>query len=105
MRQDPSIMEHYLDRVDRLRARLVEIGCTVNPTPTYVISIPVGSRDTAVKVRTDFLRRGYLVPMFGYPAVKKNEAVIRLMMNNRISDADLEGFIDTLAELKKTHGF
>ncbi|MDT3443240.1 MULTISPECIES: aminotransferase class I/II-fold pyridoxal phosphate-dependent enzyme [unclassified Pseudofrankia] len=105
MRQDPSVMERYLDRVDQLRARLLGIGCLINPTPTYVTSILVGVRDLALRVRADFLDRGYLVPMFGYPAVKKDGAVIRLMMNDRLSDEDVDGFVDTLAELKRKHGF
>lgn len=105
MRHDPSVMERYLDRVDRLRERLLGIGCTINTTPTYVTSILVGSNHTAVSVRNDFLDRGYLVPMFGYPAVTKNRAVIRLLMNNRLSDEHMDGFVDTLAELKRKHGF
>ncbi|MFD3458895.1 aminotransferase class I/II-fold pyridoxal phosphate-dependent enzyme [Nocardia fluminea] len=105
MRREPSIMENYLDRVDRLRERLLQIGCTINPTPTYVTSILVGANDTAVRVRQEFIDRGYLVPMFGYPAVPKDRAVIRLLMNNRISDEQLDGFIDTLAELREKYGF
>ena len=105
MRQDPSVMERYLDRVDGLRARLLEIGVTINPTPTYVTSIAIGSRDVGLRVRQEFLDRGYLVPMFGYPAVKKDAAVIRLLMNDRIADEDLNGFVDTLAELKRRYGF
>lgn len=105
MRADPSVMERYLDRVDQLRARLVDIGCTINPTPTYITSIAVGSARTALRVREDFLNRGYLVPMFGYPAVKKNRAVFRLLMNNRLTDEHLDGFVDTLAELKRKHQF
>jgi 5-aminolevulinate synthase/8-amino-7-oxononanoate synthase len=105
MRQDPSVMERYLDRIDRLRAQLLAIGCTINATPSYVTSISVGSNQTAVHVRRDFLDRGYLVPMFVYPAVKKNESAIRLMVNNRLSDEHLDGFVDTLAELKQKYGF
>ncbi|MBL7493799.1 pyridoxal phosphate-dependent aminotransferase family protein [Frankia sp. AgB1.9] len=105
MRADPSVMERYLDRVDGLRARLLEIGCAINPTPTYVTSIAIGSRDVGLRVRQEFLDRGYLVPMFGYPAVKKDAAVIRLLMNDRIADKDLNGFVDTLAELRRRYVF
>ncbi|CAI7973572.1 5-aminolevulinate synthase [Frankia sp. Hr75.2] len=105
MRRDPSVMERYLDRIDRLRGRLAAIGCSINPTPTFVTSIAVGSNETAVRVRRDFLERGYLVPMFVYPAVRKNEAVIRLLVNDRLSDEQLDGFVDTLAELRTIHGF
>lgn len=105
MREDPSVMERYLDRVDQLRARLIDIGCTINPTPTYITSIAVGSARTALRAREDFLDRGYLLPVFGYPAVRKNHAVIRLLMNNRLTDEQLDGFVETLAELKRKYGF
>jgi 8-amino-7-oxononanoate synthase len=105
MLQDPSVMGGYLDRIDRMRERLIAIGCVINETPTYVTSISVGSDDIAVRVRQDFLDRGYLVPMFRYPAVKKNRAVIRLLLNNRLSEDHLEGFIGTLSELKQKYGF
>lgn len=105
MRRDPSVMERYLDRIDRLRERLLAIGCTINPTPTYVTSILVGANETAVAVRSEFIERGYLVPMFGYPAVAKNKAVIRLLMNNRLAAEHVDGFVDTLAELKEKYGF
>jgi 8-amino-7-oxononanoate synthase len=105
MRADPSIMERYLDRIDRLRARLLAIGCTINPTPTYVTSIAMGSTEVARRVRQDFLDRGYLIPMFGFPAVKKNAPVIRLLLNDRLSDEHVGDFVDTLADLKRRHGF
>ncbi|WP_019926204.1 pyridoxal phosphate-dependent aminotransferase family protein [Nocardia sp. BMG111209] len=105
MRRDPSIMANYLDRIDRLRERLLRIGCTINPTPTYVTSILVGPNDIAVNVRQEFIDRGYLVPMFGYPAVPKGRAVIRLLLNNRITDEQLDGFLDTLAELREKYRF
>jgi 8-amino-7-oxononanoate synthase len=105
MLSEPQIMEDYLDRVDRLRRQLAGIGATVSPTPTYITSILIGQHDLAIRVRDEFFERGYLVPVFGYPAVKKQQAVIRLMMNNRLSDEHLDGFVATLAELKQKYGF
>ncbi|WP_082772233.1 aminotransferase class I/II-fold pyridoxal phosphate-dependent enzyme [Actinoplanes sp. TFC3] len=105
MLADPSIADDYLNRVDRLRAQLLEIGCTINQTPSYITSIRIGSDRTAAQVREDFLRLGFLVPVFRYPAVPRNKAVIRIMMNNRLSDEDLQSFVDAVAELKRRYGF
>jgi 5-aminolevulinate synthase/8-amino-7-oxononanoate synthase len=102
---EPQIMEDYLDRVDRLRQQLVGIGATISPTPTYITSILIGDHEVAVRVRDECFERGYLVPVFGYPAVKKNNAVIRLMVNNRLSDEDLDGFVAVLAELRQRYRF
>lgn len=105
MLDEPQIIENYLDRVDRFRRQLLDIGATISPTPTYVTSILVGNHDVAKCVRDEFFERGYLVPVFAYPAVKKQRAVIRLMMNNRLSDEHLDGFVATLAQLKRKYGF
>jgi len=105
MLSEPRLMEDYLDRVDRLRRQLLGIGAAINPTPTYITSILVGDHSVAVRVRDEFFARGYLVPMFGYPAVKKNRAVIRLMVNNRLSDEHLDGFVAALAQLKQKYRF
>ena len=102
---NPRIMADYLDRVDRFRQQLVGIGVTVSPTPSYITSILIGKNPVAVAVRDEFLERGYLVPMFAYPAVKRNQAVIRLMLNNRLTDEHLDGFVATLADLKQKYGF
>lgn len=105
MRNDPSIADRYLDRVDAVRADLTAIGCMINPTPTYVTSVALGSDRTAITVREEFLRRGYLVPVFRYPAVRRNRAVLRLLINDRLSDTDLAAFVETLGELKHEYGF
>ena len=51
------------------------------------------------------LRRGFLVPVIRYPAVKRNEAVLRLMLYGRHTDAQVDGFVQTLAEVKSEYGF
>ena len=105
MTADRSAISRYLDRVDALRAQLTAIGCVISPTPTYVTSIHVGADEIAETLRLQFAERGYLVPVFRYPAVKKNNAVIRLLLNDRLSQDHLDGFVETLAELKREHGF
>ncbi|RJQ81298.1 aminotransferase class I/II-fold pyridoxal phosphate-dependent enzyme [Amycolatopsis panacis] len=105
MLQNPTVINDYLDRVDWLRTQLTRIGCTINATPSYVTSIVIGSDEVAAQLRVDFAERGYLVPIFRYPAMKKNHAVIRLLLNARSSREHLDGFIETLAELKRKYGF
>lgn len=42
---------------------------TTHPTPSYIISVPAGDDVTAVELKESFLARGYLVPVFFFPAV------------------------------------
>lgn len=105
MLEDPTVIGNYLDRVDLLRSKLTSIGCTINSTPTYVTSIAIGSDEIAAQLRLDFADSGYLVPIFRYPAVKKNNAVIRLLLNARLTSVHVDGFVDTLASLRNKYGF
>ena len=105
MIDDPQIMGRYLDRVDSFRARLTQTGCVINETPSYITSITIGSDEIAKHLRKEFIKLGFLVPVFRYPAVKKNRAVIRLLLNARISQEQEESFIDTLVNLKKKYDF
>lgn len=105
MLAQPSVMERYLDRVDDLRDQLVRSGATIGPVPTHIVSIHVGADDIAARVRADFLERGYLVPVFRYPAVPRDRSLIRLMLNDRLSPAQVEGFVETLGDLRRIHGF
>lgn len=105
LRGDHSIVDEYLARVEKFRASLEGLGCTLSPTPTYIISVLIGHDDTAERVRREFIRRGFLVPVIRYPAVKRNEAVMRLMLYGRHTDAQVDGFVQTLAEVKSEYGF
>jgi 5-aminolevulinate synthase/8-amino-7-oxononanoate synthase len=102
---DPQLVAGYLDRVAAFRSRLADIGCTLNPTPSYITSILIGDDDLAEQVRRDFLASGFLVPVFRYPAVSRGKAVIRLILNARHPPAAVDGFVDTLAGLKRRYGF
>ncbi|MEZ0093526.1 aminotransferase class I/II-fold pyridoxal phosphate-dependent enzyme [Streptacidiphilus sp. EB129] len=102
---DHSVVDGYLARVADFRRRLEQTGCTVSPTRTYVISVFIGKGETAEQVRQEFIERGYLVPVFRYPAVKKGESVMRLMLNARHTEEQVDGFVQTLAEVRREYGF
>ncbi|MCK2243990.1 MULTISPECIES: aminotransferase class I/II-fold pyridoxal phosphate-dependent enzyme [unclassified Crossiella] len=102
---DPSIVDNYLARVERFRARLTEIGAPPFETPSYITSVLIGKDETADLVKDAFIEKGFLIPMFMFPAVKRNQAVMRLIINNDHTEEQLEYFLSTLAELKAKHDF
>lgn len=102
---DHSIVDGYLAQVAKFRTGLEEIGCTISPTPTYIISVFIGHDSTAERVRQEFINRGFLIPVIRYPAVKRNEAVMRLMPYGRHTGEQVDNFLQTLAEVKSEYGF
>ncbi|WP_279106865.1 aminotransferase class I/II-fold pyridoxal phosphate-dependent enzyme [Gordonia paraffinivorans] len=105
LENDRGIVNRYLDRAAQFRQSLIDLGCTLNPTPTYITSVHIGRDDVAEAARQEFLQRGYLVPVFRYPAVKVGQAGLRLMLNANHSDAHIEQFLDVMADVRNRFGF
>ncbi|MFI6387282.1 aminotransferase class I/II-fold pyridoxal phosphate-dependent enzyme [Nonomuraea sp. NPDC050547] len=102
---DPEIVDSYLAKVTAFRRRLADIGCETSETSTYIVSVPVNDDDIAVELRQAFLDHGYLVPVFVYPAVKRNKALLRLIISDGHTEDQLDGFLSTLATLKEQFRF
>lgn len=99
--RDHGIVDDYLERVARFQRRLVDMGSPPVPTGTYITSVPVGDDEKANALRERFLERGYLVPMFSYPAVPRNKATMRLLLHANHSEEQIDAFLDTLTELTR----
>jgi 8-amino-7-oxononanoate synthase len=48
---------------------------------------------------------GYCVPIFRYPAVERDLAVIRLILNARHTESDINGFLEALKKLRDRYSF
>ncbi|WP_197284930.1 aminotransferase class I/II-fold pyridoxal phosphate-dependent enzyme [Sciscionella sediminilitoris] len=105
LQEVPGIVDGYLDRVERFREQLTGIGCAPHDTGTYLLSVPVNDDEVATRLHHEFLARGYLVPVFCYPAVPHDGALLRLILNAGHSREQLDGFVETLAELKRKFRF
>ena len=101
----PEIMDNYLQRVMDLRNRLQAKGFRLSETPSYITSILIGNDEKAVHVQRAFLEHGFIVPMFRYPAVKPDHALIRILLNAQHTDEQLSRFIDVLEQLKLKYDF
>ena len=102
---NPGLIDGYLEKVRVFRAQLEAIGCQLNRTPTYMISIFLGEDQKVEPVHQEFLTRGYLAPIFHYPGVKFNEAVIRLIPNHHHTEEHLHGFVAALKDIKRQYQF
>lgn len=99
LKQDPSIMDDYLCRSLAFRQRLLDSGLQLNDTPSYITSVLIGKDSKAEQVREQLEKQGFCVPIFRYPAVKPNQALIRLILHRYHTDAEIEGFAQSLEVL------
>lgn len=105
LQNNPQIMDNYLKRCLRLRETLINSGFRLNTTPSYITSIHIGKDEVAEQVRRDLLVRGYCIPIFRYPAVKRGQALIRLMLNNQHTESDLNKFIRDIKQVQEKYKF
>jgi len=96
LHDEPAIMDGYLQKSERFRRRLLEAGLQLNETPSYITSVLLGSDSQAEKVRVMLEKQHYCVPIFRYPAVKLNQALIRLILHKDHADSEIEQFIHSL---------
>ncbi|MEV1046284.1 pyridoxal phosphate-dependent aminotransferase family protein [Streptomyces sp. NPDC049916] len=93
---DPSIVDDYLTRADRLRDDMHRLGVPTTPVSSYVLSVPIGDDDAALTMREWFVEDGYLVPVFCYPAVPRGQALLRLIPHAGHTEEQIDGFLRTL---------
>jgi 8-amino-7-oxononanoate synthase len=105
LQDNPAIMDRYLKKCADLRESLQEIGCKLNDTPSYITSVMIGEDAKAVSVWKECFDHGFIVPMFRYPAVKPNQALIRLMLNNHHTEEQIHSLLVLLKELKNRYKF
>ncbi len=105
LQDNPSIMDSYLKKCADLRKSLQEIGCKLSDTPSYITSVLIGEDVKAVAVWKECFDHGFIVPMFRYPAVKPNQALIRLMLNNHHTEEQIHSLLVLLKELKNRYEF
>ncbi|MFJ2738166.1 aminotransferase class I/II-fold pyridoxal phosphate-dependent enzyme [Streptomyces sp. NPDC087440] len=101
---DPRIVDDYLAHASRLRHQMHEAGTPTTPTDSYMLSVPIGSDAAALQMREWFVEDGYLVPVFSYPAVSRNQALLRLFPHAGHTEEQMDGFLRTLLTYRRRLG-
>lgn len=101
---DPRIVDDYLAHAARLRHQMHEAGTATTPTESYMLSVPVGDDAAALQMREWFVEDGYLVPVFSYPAVTRNQALLRLFPHAGHTEEQMDGFLRTLLTYRRRLG-
>ncbi|MER5890193.1 aminotransferase class I/II-fold pyridoxal phosphate-dependent enzyme [Streptomyces sp. NPDC001941] len=101
---DPGIVDDYLAHAARFRRQMHEAGTPTTPTDSYMLSVPIGNDAAALQMREWFAEDGYLVPVFSYPAVTRNQALLRLFPHAGHTEEQMDGFLRTLLAYRERLG-
>ncbi|HGM5492725.1 TPA: aminotransferase class I/II-fold pyridoxal phosphate-dependent enzyme [Serratia fonticola] len=99
LKQEPTLMDGYLNKSLTFRQRLLDAGLRLNDSASYITSVLIGNDSKAEQVREKLEEQGFCVPIFRYPAVKSNQALIRLILHWLHTDAEIERFAQSLEAL------
>ena len=93
---EPERRAMLLRRANALRRRLHDGGLSVEPEGSQIIPVVVGGNDDAVALAEFFSDQGFDVRAIRPPTVPAGSARLRISVNVKASDADLERFADQL---------
>ncbi|MFC0599942.1 aminotransferase class I/II-fold pyridoxal phosphate-dependent enzyme [Streptomyces palmae] len=97
---EPEIVDNYLAKVADFRQLLTDEGFQLNPTPSIMTSIDVGPESKGMAIRDAFLERGYRIPVYLFPAARRNHATMRLILNATHTDEHILGFLGLMKEFR-----
>ena len=106
------IMQAEPDRVTRLnenaaymREKLVELGFNIGHTTTPIVPIIVGADMKALTLWRELLDEGLYVNSVIYPAVARNQALLRTSYTSEHTREHLDRALEVLCKMKEKHNF
>ncbi|EHP40585.1 5-aminolevulinate synthase [Cupriavidus basilensis OR16] len=99
LQDDPSVMDDYLRRSLDFRQALLDLDLPLNEEASFITSVMIGNDSKAERVREALEEEGFCVPIFRYPAVKRNHALMRLIQHKDHTESDIQRFVGCLATL------
>jgi 8-amino-7-oxononanoate synthase len=97
---EPHRRQRLLDRAERLRNDLVELGWNVGRSASQIVPIIVGEPDLAVSLAASLRERGLFVPAIRPPTVPEGEACLRISLTFGHDDEAVARLIEALRRLR-----
>jgi 8-amino-7-oxononanoate synthase len=101
MDREPEHRIRLWENARRLSSGLDALGFVVPKTVSPIVTVFLGSEDLLHRVGGDLFERGFKVGVVSYPAVPKNQAILRMSVSARHTNEDLDRAIDALAEVDR----
>jgi 7-keto-8-aminopelargonate synthetase-like enzyme len=97
---EPEIVDGYLAKVADFRKMLLDAELPVTDTETCFSSLVIGDERKCVELFHAYLEEGIRVPPYLYPAARRGQAVLRIIINAEHTDEQLSNFIDVSTKLR-----
>ncbi len=102
--EEPEHRERLWENVEALAPRMSEIGLIASGAHSPILTAFVGTTQMLASMSAALFDSGIKCGNVDYPAVPPNEAVLRLSVNARHTQEDMDRTIDVLEKVGRAHG-
>lgn len=97
--REPEIVDDYLAKVADFRKKMLDIELPITDTETCFSSVIVGDERKCVELFGAYLQHGIRVPPYLYPAARRGQAVLRIIVNAAHTDEQIDDFLEVSKKL------
>jgi 8-amino-7-oxononanoate synthase len=105
MAKEPERVERLAYNASYMREKLVDLGFNIGHTVTPIVPIIVGNDMLALRLWRELLDAGIYVNSVIYPAVAKNQALLRTSYTSEHTQEHLDKALQILTAFKAKHNF
>ncbi len=99
MQDEPELRERLWANTRHMWQGLVDVGLRVPPLSSPIITVQVGDEALMGPLAVTLFRAGVKVGMAQYPAVPRGQSILRITVNARHTNEDLDGTLEVLGRL------
>ncbi len=99
MQDEPELRGRLWANTRHMWQGLVDVGLRVPPLSSPIITVQVGDEALMGPLAVTLFRAGVKVGMAQYPAVPRGQSILRITVNARHTNEDLDGTLEVLGRL------
>lgn len=104
MEGEPQRRRYVLETSNRVRTTLISLGFNIFGSESQIIPVGFGSREHAVSAFRMLREGGILAPAYYFPAVGKDEAMVRVNINYLHTSEDIDNLLFVLEDVGRRLG-
>jgi 8-amino-7-oxononanoate synthase len=103
MREEPEHRERLWANSQRMWNGLKALGLDIGPRPSPILTVGIGHESKQPLLAVELFRAGLKCGLARYPAVPRGHAILRLTMNARHTEEDIDRTLEIVAAVAARH--
>lgn len=104
MREEPEHRRRLWTNSQRMWRGLKDLDLNIGANPSPILTVDVGHESKQPLLAVELYRAGLKVGLARYPAVPHGHAIVRLTMNARHTENEIDRTLEVLAQIARRHG-